>query len=488
MLLNGGRKATILVIYLLILCFQIHARKEETKDQTTCRANTLFDDADDIQRQLDNEVRDKYGQLKTVWVFHVPSRNGLHSIKPTTPPYDINVRLKRKMDKARFKSFYQGLDKPEQGPHNKRSDEECDCKRKCKCRKKMKPKEKCKKCKEKSKEEYKNFREEYMYCECKECKEKEKPEGETKEKEELEKENMETEKAVEECDDNCEKEKPKEEGPEAVPQTSEPTWSFSDQHRWHEKYKACGGNAQSPVNLPVKGLIQVKGARKLVFANYDVAPCNLTVVNDGIRVMMYGNWPKDKWPLVYGGAAHSRRYLFHSLSVYWPSEHPVGGMYYPMETQLLHISSEYSSFDEAVKASSKDPLAFMGVVNIYTYAETSHPGVMQILNAAQKCSNCRISIPPISLDKFSAPFSGHVCYYGSLTFPPCSQSVLWIIRRRSLPLTREATQLLHNILRTPGQEHSYSPHVGEVRQLTIRTPQPLNDRKVFLILENKKYT
>lgn len=43
----------------------------KTQDLTTPRANTLFDDADDIQRQLDNEARDrmKYGKVSFVNIY-----------------------------------------------------------------------------------------------------------------------------------------------------------------------------------------------------------------------------------------------------------------------------------------------------------------------------------------------------------------------------------------------------------------------------------
>lgn len=42
------------------------------QDQTSPRTNTLFDDADDIQRQLDNEARDrlKFGRVNFTFVTH----------------------------------------------------------------------------------------------------------------------------------------------------------------------------------------------------------------------------------------------------------------------------------------------------------------------------------------------------------------------------------------------------------------------------------
>ncbi|VVD04685.1 unnamed protein product, partial [Leptidea sinapis] len=67
-----------------------------SQDQTTGRANTLLDDADDIQKQLDNEVRDrlKYRPI-TGWVLSTP----IHY--PTSHPQSglvkqmINIRGQR---------------------------------------------------------------------------------------------------------------------------------------------------------------------------------------------------------------------------------------------------------------------------------------------------------------------------------------------------------------------------------------------------------
>ncbi|XP_047984051.1 uncharacterized protein LOC125224667 [Leguminivora glycinivorella] len=46
-----------------------------SRDQTSPRANTLSDDQDDIQKQLDNEARDRlqFATPKTIWVLHFPT-------------------------------------------------------------------------------------------------------------------------------------------------------------------------------------------------------------------------------------------------------------------------------------------------------------------------------------------------------------------------------------------------------------------------------
>lgn len=84
---------------------------------------------------------------------------------------------------------------------------------------------------------------------------------------------------------------------------------------------------------------------------------------------MHGAWNRDSWPLIYGGAAHSRRYVFHYLTMHWPTEHRVGGLLYPLEIQLLYVSADYASFEDAIKGSVQDRMAFLGVSNIYKVCE-----------------------------------------------------------------------------------------------------------------------
>lgn len=92
----------------------------------------------------------------------------------------------------------------------------------------------------------------------------------------------------------------------------------------------------------------------------------VTSVNHSlISVVLSGEWKSEQRPLIYGGAAHSRRYLFHSMALHLPSEHTVGGLQYPLESQALYVSAEYKGVEEALEASPSDPQAFLAVANLY---------------------------------------------------------------------------------------------------------------------------
>ncbi|CAK1599036.1 unnamed protein product [Parnassius mnemosyne] len=371
MVFNAVVTRNIILYLILLLTRQALTSRGDTQDQTSSRPNTLIDDADDLQRQLDNEAQDKikFGSPKTIWVFHIP-----------TPFPEIKYFVPGRRSRNAVSLVVYDL-------------------------------------------------------------------TDTKKKNENDGKNSVT-----------------------TPTTSLDSWDYDSQAEWGNLFPDCKGRSQSPVDLPVKGFIQARGGRQLMFSNYDIAPQKLTIHNDGKRVILYGQWNENQRPVVYGGAAHSRRYIFHSLSLMWPSEHTIGGLQFPMESQMIHISAEYNSLKEALDAAPSDPQAFLGVVNLYKYSDHTQQGIKEILNEVLKVNTLNASVDPLPLSFFSPPFKEYACYQGSLTTPPCTESVLWLVRARSLPVKKKAVESAHGLL---------NPY-GQPRRFPIRMPQPLNDRKIFL--------
>nr|XP_021208933.1 carbonic anhydrase 1 isoform X2 [Bombyx mori] len=289
---------------------------EFTHDQTTSRANTLFDDADDIQKQLEIEAKNRfvYGSPKAIWVFHLP------------PKFPEGHAVTRQLS-----SNY--LSKPDAI----------------------------------------------------------------------------TQRAMFNADATYD-------------------WEYAEQNNWWKKYPQCGGRSQSPVDIPVKGLIKARRGRPLLFCNYDVPPENMTLIKDERR----------------------------------------GNLQYPLESQALHISAEYNTLDEAVAASRRDPLAVLGIANLYKFANKTQKGLKMLIEAASRVTLKRKGLPTKPLSYFNPPFKEYSCYHGSLTAPPCTEAVLWFVRAKALPVQREAVESIRQILISDEMRKSYS-----------RQPQPLNDRKVY---------
>ncbi|XP_026322265.1 carbonic anhydrase 6-like [Hyposmocoma kahamanoa] len=247
-------------------------------------------------------------------------------------------------------------------------------------------------------------------------------------------------------------------------------WIYQDQQNWYKLYTGCGGKFQSPIDLPVSGLVKVHGQRPLIFGNYAEVPLTMTMFFDGNRIIVHGKWHKNNMPLIFGGAAHSRRYIFYCLSMHWPTEHKIGGLSYPLELQILHISAEYASFEDAMKGSNNDPMAFLCVSVIFRYEQHTHPPLKNLLKAGIRSRASNVSLNPIPLSHISPPFHNYVAYHGSLPVPPCTESVLWIVRSKALPIKREFLEAVNVALSIQ----------GETEKLLGRSVQSLNDRKVYL--------
>ncbi|XP_023944705.2 carbonic anhydrase 9-like [Bicyclus anynana] len=245
-------------------------------------------------------------------------------------------------------------------------------------------------------------------------------------------------------------------------------WSYKDQYVWKKHFPACGGRSQSPVDLPAMGLIMTRGCRQLTFLNYDIMPKSMTLRNNGKWLVLYGKWECCHQPVVYGGAAHSRRYVFHSITLRWPSEHRIGGVMYPLESQVIHISAEHKTLEDAIKATPHDAQAILGIVNFYKFSNETQHGLEEILHVAKSSRDIDVSMPPMPLAFLNPPLKEYAGYQGSLTMPPCSENILWLVRARALPVTRKMMDIVYNRISEPA-----------LRGTFIRQPQPLNDRKVY---------
>ncbi|XP_075972055.1 carbonic anhydrase 1-like [Anticarsia gemmatalis] len=352
---KGIGKVTICC--LLFIHIQVSGFEDQPfQDQTSPRTNTLFDDADDIQRQLDNEAKDrmKYGRPKTIWVFHFPTHFQEQSTIETR-----GWRLLR--GSTQTPNYFE----------------------------------------------------------------------------------------------------------DTTPLVSE--WSYRDQWKWHKVYPNCGGRSQSPVNLPTDAVIKSRSGRALLFENFDVIPKDMTLMRDGRRVVLIGNWETTERPLIYGGAVHSRRYLFDSIAFHWPSEHTAGGLQYPMETQVFFTSAEYKDLNDALTATN-DLQAILAISSLHKFTGNKNKMIRRVLEVAKSSRAYNHSFPPTAISQFNPPFKEYAIYHGSLTFPPCTESVVWMIRARTMAIDRDLAEDAMSFL---------SPDTIP-RHLYYRNIQPLNDRRVLL--------
>ncbi|MBN3283782.1 CAH8 protein, partial [Polyodon spathula] len=217
---------------------------------------------------------------------------------------------------------------------------------------------------------------------------------------------------------------------------------------WGLVFPEANGEYQSPINLNSREarydptLLQVS-----LSPNYVVCR-DCEVINDGhtVRILL-----KSKSVVTGGPLPRDHDYELHEVRFHWGrenqrgSEHTVNFKAFPMELHLIHWNTTlYNSIDEALGKRNgiliialfvqigKEHLGLKAITEILQ--DTQYKGKTKII----PCFNPNTLLPdPLLRDYW--------VYEGSLTMPPCSENVTWILYR--YPLTVSQIQPLKALLR-----------------------------------------
>jgi carbonic anhydrase len=177
-------------------------------------------------------------------------------------------------------------------------------------------------------------------------------------------------------------------------------------------YAECGGKTQSPINISNPSTSS--GSANLTL-NYTSSTTD--IVNNGHTIQFNYNpgssmqWRGESWELLQ----------FH---MHTASEHTVNGASYPMEAHFVHKNQA-------------GELAVIGILFEAGQASAFFSPFMSSLPTT-KGQTVKTSATYTVKDVFPASL-GHYQYDGSLTTPPCSKGVNWIVLRETM--TASATQL-----------------------------------------------
>eukprot|EP01062_Namystynia_karyoxenos_P005121 TRINITY_DN117_c0_g1_i4.p1 TRINITY_DN117_c0_g1~~TRINITY_DN117_c0_g1_i4.p1 ORF type:complete len:1920 (+),score=590.14 TRINITY_DN117_c0_g1_i4:49-5760(+) len=243
----------------------------------------------------------------------------------------------------------------------------------------------------------------------------------------------------------------------AVSTTTSSGFSYADTGLWSSDAEACSGAAQSPIDLPPHGPHGVPdsqgedmlGAPLSRFASYTDSLSGLELSNDGHGLKVAGDFGA-----IWVDGAEYRALQFH---LHFPSEHTVGGVYYAGELHLVH---------QKVGATGLNDLLVIGAF-IRVGAPSSFLDVLG-WGGTLPASGAKIAIPgtvPLAsalLPALSSP--NWYRYKGSLTTPPCSETVRWFVAGGQ-PLSASMDQVAKFYALFQGSGNS-------------RPPLPLNDRTV----------
>ena len=213
------------------------------------------------------------------------------------------------------------------------------------------------------------------------------------------------------------------------PKKAQAKWSYSGDtgpRYWAdlsaENMQCATGKNQSPVDLRDKHGVGTTGLPELDIRYRDVA---LKVINTGKSLQV--NYPLGSYIKVGG-----QRYELMNFNFHTPSEHKKEGFNYPMEVQLVH----------------KDGDGNHAVIAII-FQEGEENEQLQVLldNLPKQINKQEIhrgeTLNPVMF------FPGNTDFYkysGSLTTPPCTEGVYWMIFKHPIEASAEQIQEMSEVM------------------------------------------
>jgi len=261
-------------------------------------------------------------------------------------------------------------------------------------------------------------------------------------------------------------------------------WGYKDHNgpaKWNDWFPISSqGTRQSPIDIQESSCIKDISLSPLLYS-YQCDLCQ-TIENDGNSWKVKANSNRSS---LSGGPLDSE-YRLVQYHAHWGSdggqgsEHKVNGELYDGELHLVHYNSKYGSMGQALDF--PDGLAVMAVFIKIGKPHNEFHKLCIILNHVQRKGLQRdISMLNLSPEQFLPENKSYFTYPGSLTTPPLSECITWLVFKDPVEISQQQMNAMRNLNFSKPEEdedkilNNYRPTqpVGERKVMFFKTEEPV---------------
>ncbi|MGB5322680.1 carbonic anhydrase [Lutimonas sp.] len=224
-------------------------------------------------------------------------------------------------------------------------------------------------------------------------------------------------------------------------------WSYEGEtspEHWAEleKNSDCSGQRQSPINIIDIHTVEDKDEESTIELFYSPKTILNKVRNNGHSIQ----FDFDKGDSI---AYNQTNFNLVQIHFHEPSEHTINGIRYPIEIHLVHQSQE----------KNYTVLSILGVEGEQSQTMEDMESFLPLKKGEEKEIE-----KAFDLSRLFPENKSYYAYGGSLTTPPCSENVQWVIFKEPIAVSLEEVLKLKDNM--PLENY--------------RDEQPLNGRMVYL--------
>lgn len=200
-------------------------------------------------------------------------------------------------------------------------------------------------------------------------------------------------------------------------------WGYSEDNgpkNWGKLgFETCqNGKSQSPINIITKDTKKSKNALAFQYSNDST-----NIVNNGHSLQV--NFQK-KGSITF----KKTKYNLVQLHFHTPSENQVDGKTYPLEMHLVHESSDHKFL----------------VVAVFFDEGKANAILQDIVNTAPSEVGSENKLGNLAPSALLPKKNAYYAFIGSLTTPPCTENVQFVVLKTPVDASKEQIDALHAIL------------------------------------------